>query len=410
MTQTLRVAVRKFEPFERALEDQFAGFRAETGTDAAIEIVSLDLNPLTQTLFAEGGLKDGTWDIAFIVTDWLADAIADGVLTDLTPYMEASPVDDYPDGWVPVLTRSQQVGDAIYGLPYHDGPECLIYRTDWFADPGEQEAFRARFGYPLAVPTTWTQFEDVARHFTRPAEGHFGTLFAAYPDGHNSVYDFCLQLWSRGGDLTDASGAVRLDTEAAIRGLDFYRRMVRDRSLTPPDLEHVDSVKSGEIFASGSIAMMVNWFGFAAVCEQPGCAVKGNVAIAPIPSEPGFPSASLIVYWLLAIGSGSKCKDLAYEFMRYCASAAGDKMTTLAGGIGCRKSTWIDADVNGQIPFYYRLAELHEGTRELPRSRSLPALSHIIDQAVQEAIGTDEPSVAILRRAQQAASDLRLED
>src|ERR687889_317715 len=144
MSDALRVAIRKFEPFESAIVKQYADFQAATGCSLELEPVALDLNPLFETLFAEGGLKDGTWDIAFIVTDWLADAIADGALTDLTPYMETGPVDDY-----------------------HDGPECLIYRTDWFADPGEQETFRAKFGYPLTVPTTWPQFEDVARHFTR---------------------------------------------------------------------------------------------------------------------------------------------------------------------------------------------------------------------------------------------------
>ena len=60
------------------MQEQFAAFRAVTGVDAGIEIVSLDLNPLTRDALREGGLRDGTWDIAFIVTDWLAEAIADG--------------------------------------------------------------------------------------------------------------------------------------------------------------------------------------------------------------------------------------------------------------------------------------------------------------------------------------------
>ena len=74
------------------------------------------------------GLKDGTWDIAFIVTDWIAEAVAEGALLDLGPRMRAQPVPDYPTGWAPSLTRFQSFGDAVYGLPYHDGPECLVYR------------------------------------------------------------------------------------------------------------------------------------------------------------------------------------------------------------------------------------------------------------------------------------------
>lgn len=408
MTTPFRIAIRKFGPFESAIRKQYASFCASTGCQLPLEAVPLDLNPLYDTLFTQDGLKNGTWDVAFIVTDWLAEAVDRGALLNLAPLMAANPVPDYPAGWAPVLTQVQQIGDAIYGLPYHDGPECLIYRRDLFEDPAEQAAYAEQYGEPLAVPTTWQQFERVARFFTRPERGLYGTIFAAYPDGHNTVYDFCLQLWTRGGELTDAEGRPTLDTLPARAALDFYRRLVNDRSVTPPGLTEIDSVKSGERFAAGSIAMMVNWFGFAAVCEQPGCPVKGKVDVAPVPAGEGGRSTSLIVYWLLCVGSGSQHQDTAYAFLRHCASPAMDKLTTLEGGIGCRLSTWADPDVNEAIPFYHRLAELHRATRALPRSRNLPRLVHVIDQAVQRAILTDEPTEDILRRAQQEAASIRL--
>jgi multiple sugar transport system substrate-binding protein len=406
--ETFRVAIRRFGPFETAIAKQWADFQAVTGCSLRLDWESLDLNPLVDSLFTREGLKDGTWDLAFIVTDWLADAVHNQALRDLSPDMRANPVPDYPEGWVPVLTGMQQFGSAVYGLPYHDGPECLIYRTDLFADPVEQAAFAARYGYPLAVPRTWRQFEDVARFFMRPDDGLFGTVFAAFPDGHNTVYDFCLQLWSRGGELTDAEGQPALDAPEAVDALDFYRRMVNDRGVTPPGLEEIDSVKSGELFAAGAVAMMVNWFGFAAVCEQPGCPVKGKTGVTTLPSAEGVPPASLIVYWVLGVAAGSPHPDVAYAFARHCCTPAMDKITTLEGGIGCRLSTWNDPEVNALIPFYSELARLHEGTRTLPRSRKLPALVHVIDEAVQAAITSRETSETILQAAQGRARDLRL--
>lgn len=408
MSEQLRVAVRKFGPFEAAIRAQFADFQQASGCSLDLDSVALDLNPLAETLFVQGGLRDGTWDIAFLATDWIADAVASGSLLDLTPRMREEPVPDYPAGWVPSLTRFQQFGEAVYGLPYHDGPECLIYRHDLFADPTEQAAFAAAYGRPLRVPDTWDAFEQVARFFTRPAEDRYGTIFAAFPDGHNTVYDFCLQLWSRGGELADATGQPTIDTPAAIAALDFYRRLIGDRAVTPPHLETVDSVQSGERFAAGKIAMMVNWFGFAAVCEQPDSAIRGLVDVAPIPAGPGGTGASLNVYWLLAIGAGSRHPDAAYAFLRHVCTPAMDKLATLAGCIGCRRSTWDDPEVATAIPFMPRLAALHEQTRELPRSADLPRLSHIIDEVVQRAILGDEPTATILRDAQTAAAGIRL--
>ncbi len=407
-TDALRIAVRKFEPFERAIERQYKSFQAANGCPLWLEAVPLDLNPLADSLFAQDGLRNGDWDVTFIVNDWLAEAVEREALLDLAPLLREQPIPDYPAGWAPALTGFQQFGDGVYGIPYHDGPECFIYRLDLFEDPAERQAFSAQHGYGLDVPRTWAEFEAIARFFTRPDEGLYGTIFAAFPDGHNTVYDFCLQLWSRGGELTDGAGAVTLDTPPAVAALDFYRRLVNDRAVTPPDLQVIDSVKSGERFAVGEIAMMVNWFGFAAVCEQPGCPVKGKVAVAPIPAGEGGRSASLNAYWLLGIGAGSHHPAEAYAFLRHVASPEMDKLTTLEGGIGCRRSTWQDPEVNAAIPFYHRLAELHEHTRTLPRSRYLPRLVHVIDTAVQRALTGDEPTEAILRDAQIEASAIQL--
>lgn len=404
---TLRVAIRKFGPFESAIQKQYADFQATSGCPLQLEGVALDLNPLYETLFTQNGLRDGTWDIAFIVTDWLAEAVDAGALADLTPFVQSAPPPDYPQGWSPGLTRFQEINGALYGLPYHDGPECFVYRKDLFENPLEQASFASLYKRPLSIPQTWGQFYDIARFFTRPAQGQYGTIFASYPDGHNTVYDFCLQLWSRGGELTDAEGHPALDTPQAYAALDFYRRIVGDRSATHPEPQTIDSVKSGEIFASGKVAMMVNWFGFAAVCEQPGCPVKGKVAVAPLPSGDGG-HASLSVYWLLAIGAGSRHKAEAYDFLRHVTSPAMDKLTTMEGAIGCRLSTWADPEVNAAIPFYHELARLSEHARTLPRSRTLPQLVHVIDTAVQRALSSNTPTATILREAQAEASTIRL--
>ena len=132
---TFRIAIRRFPPFADAIAQQWAAFEAEHQTGLQLVAESLDLNPLVESLFTQGGLKNGDWDIAFVVTDWMADAVGDGALRDIAPDMARLPVPGYPGGWAPALTRVQQFGDAIYGLPYHDGPECLVYRADLVMPP-----------------------------------------------------------------------------------------------------------------------------------------------------------------------------------------------------------------------------------------------------------------------------------
>lgn len=194
-----------------------------------------------------------------------------------------------------------------------------------------------------------------------------------------------------------------LDTSEAREALDFYRELLNDGSAVHPGSRKFDSVKSGSAFADGEIAMMVNWFGFASMAEtHRESKVRGCVAVAPVPGGAG-PRASLNAYWVLGIPSGSAHQDLAWSFLRHCASAEMDKLLTLEGAIGCRKTTWSDADVNAAIPFYHCLEDLHEEARELPRLTHWAELSAVIDRMVLDAIDTSEPSASILRRAQSRA-------
>ena len=405
--EKFRVAIRRFALFESSIRKQWTAFDAMAKTGLILETEALDLHPLSEALFDHEELVRGIWDVAFISTDWLALIHEINSVIDLNPYIRADPPDEYPLGWTPSLLRSQQFGSSVLGVPYHDGPECLIYRKDLFEDPGEQSAYRERFGTPLQVPQTWSEFQRVARFFQRPERGVYGTAFAAYPDGHNTVYDFLLQLWTRGGELFDTSGQLRFVTPQAIDALTFYRSMLQDRAAVHPRCREMDSVQSGLAFAAGEIAMMVNWFGFGAMSETlPDSRVRGCVGISEVPHAEGASSVSLSAYWILSIGAGSPHIDIAYQFLRHCLTAPMDKLLTMEGGIGCRKSTWNDADVNRSIPLYKKLESLHANAREMPRLANWPQIAKIIDQTVWDVIGTTEAIIQVAQRAEFKASQL----
>ena len=44
---------------------------------------------------------------------------------------------------------------------------ALYYQKSLYADPAKAEAFKAKYGYDLAVPETWDQFRDQALDFGR---------------------------------------------------------------------------------------------------------------------------------------------------------------------------------------------------------------------------------------------------
>src|SRR5690606_21095882 len=138
------------------------------------------------------------------------------------------------------------------------------------------------------------------------------------PDGHNAVFDFCIQLWSRGGDLLPDGASIKLDQPLAVEALDFYRSLFTAGKGLHPESANYESVQAGAAFARGEVAMMVNWFGFASWAQiDTASAVKGKVDVAAIPAAEGGMSPSLNVYWLYAIPEGSRYKQQAYDFIRF---------------------------------------------------------------------------------------------
>jgi multiple sugar transport system substrate-binding protein len=407
MSRPLRIAVREFTDFENALAEEIALYR-KLNPEVEFEAVPLDLHRLRAELFEKEGLRSGLWDIGYLVTDWLAEAVEEQVVEDLTPYLRERPIPDWPQGWASSIVEPLHFGNKLYTLPWHDGPEYLIYRTDLFEDAREQVAFRDRFGYDLKPPATWEQFADISHFFTRPAEKLYGTVFAAFPDGHNTLYDFALQLWSRGREFEDKEGNTVLDAPEAAAALDFYRNTILDGSQCYPGANELDSTRSGDVFLSGAVAMMVNWFGFAARCDRSDSPLHGKVAIAPIPADQGKPAVSLSVFWTLGIGVGSKQKQAAFDFLHFLTCPDLDKGIVKHGTVGVRLSTWRDPEVQKQVRAYGKIEEISLRARRLPRSRNLPAFAAILNDVATAALTTHEPSAHILRKAQQRIAEQRI--
>ena len=406
-SKLFRIAVRKYPPFEAAIRAQWEAFEALVQSNLTLDLVPLELSELEKALLTSKGMFVGAWDVCFIPTDWMAHMHALECAVDLRLLLESDPPEDYPHGWHPSLLHLQQIQESVLGVPYHDGPECLIYRRDLFEDEAAKAEFRKSFGRDLTIPRTWAEFHEAARFFHRPDKHLYGTAFAAFPDCHNSVYDFLLQLWSHGGELICPAGDVRFSTPEAEAAITFYRDILSDAAAVHPECQQFDSVAAGLHFAAGEIALMINWFGFATLAHTSNnSAVRGLVDVAEIPASPGCHPVSLNVYWILSIATGSPHREIAWSFLRQTLTPSMDRLTATSGAIGCRRSTWNDPQIRAILPFYERMESLHDRAREIPQREDWPQIAGIIDRLLTAAITSSTPVGDILRTADESYARL----
>jgi len=381
---------REFDGFTRALGQQLALMPDLPARYELIEIAALE------HLVVDGdGATSGAVDVLMLNTDWLPNLIGQRRLLPLDGYLGSAPPDGWPDAWVPPLRELQQSPDgSVYGIPYHDGPVMLLYRTDLYDDPAERHGYETRFGYPLAPAATWDEFADQAQWFTRPAEGRYGTVLAGLPDEHNNIYDLLTQIWARGGDLLTPAGHSALDGETAREAVEFLHGLWHVQRTVDPAAAQWDSVASGAAFAAGDAALMVNWCGFAAMSSEPGSPTHGLIGCAPAPAGPGPHGrrATMNSYWVLAVAAGCRRPAAAYELIRRLAAPDMDVITARSGGTATRRDTWNRPEVRALSPYYAQLEAAHRDSRAIPRDPDWPALAHVLNDmmraVVSDAAGT----------------------
>lgn len=382
MIPRLRLAYRTFAGFQNALSRQIGVFR-EHHSDFEIELVAHDIPTLYAAMVDGDGCRSGDWDLFLCSSDWLPPLMQRGDLLRLDPFLRDRPPQDWPHGWSPSLLSVQTRPDGTYGLPYHDGPEMFMYRGDLFDDPAEREHFSSTYGYALAPPRTWSEFLDIARHFTRPEQNLYGCVLAAMPDGHNSVYDFLIQLWSRGGSVLDGNRAA-FNSRQGHEALSFLYDLVCRYNVTQPEPRTYESVRSGDYYAAGHAAMMWNWCGFAVVADRPESPARGRSRLGLIPRGDGSNGkhVSLTSYWVMTIPRGATDPGLAWEFVRHLTTPEMDLLTATEGAVACRLSTWRDPEIQAAYPCYRLIEETHQRAHTTPGISEYPRINDVLNEEI----------------------------
>ncbi len=125
------------------------------------------------------------------------------------------------------------------------------------------EAFKAKYGYDLAVPKTGRQLRDIAEFFHRPDQKRYG--IAIYTD--NSYDAMAMGVENAIFTLSAASSATTRPTRStasstpteAVAALEAYRELYK---FTPPGWGKTFFVEDNQAITEGLAAMSMNFFAF----------------------------------------------------------------------------------------------------------------------------------------------------
>ena len=232
LAQELTIFWAEWDP-ANYLQELVNEYEAETGVQVTVE--TTPWQDFQTKAFTEFNARGSAYDMVVGDSQWLGAASEAGHYVDLTEFFNKHNLSEVmAPATVKYYAEYPAESGKFWAIPAEGDAVGWSYRKDWFEDPAEMEAFKAKYGYDLDVPKTWAELRDIAEFFHRPDENRYG--IAIYTD---NSYDGLVMgvenaIFSYGGELGDyANYEVDgiINSEQNVKALELYRELY---TYTPP--------------------------------------------------------------------------------------------------------------------------------------------------------------------------------
>lgn len=236
--------------------------------------------------------------------------------------------------------QNSTVDGRLVQLPRHSDISNLYYIKSLYEDADNQAGFKAEYGYDLAPPETWDQVKDHAMFFA-DAPTFYGTQFVGKDEAITGR--FYELLVANGGALFDADWNPTFNSAAGVEAVNFFKDLYDAKAVPAGSLNYLwDDTGLG--FASGTVALNLDWAGWASFFNDPeNSKIAGDIGLVRAPKG----SAGIRTGWsgshTFSITSTCDNVEAAASFVTFLTSHDSQMVEATAGLLPTRAAVWDDA-------------------------------------------------------------------
>ncbi|WP_081161161.1 ABC transporter substrate-binding protein [Ensifer aridi] len=330
------------------------------------------------------------------------------VYTDLSALIPKEEI----EGFVPTNIEASTLGGKLVMLPRAQfDVSALYYQKSLYADEAKKQAFKEKYGYELAPPDTWQQVADQAAFFSNPPD-FYGTQFAGKEEAINGR--FYEMLVAEGGEYLDADGKPAFNSEAGVRALDWFVNLYKAKAVPAGTTNYLwDDLGQG--FASGTIAVNLDWPGWASFFNDPKSSkIAGNVGVKVQPAGSSGKHTGWSGHHGFSVTESCANKEAAASLIWFLTNEDSQKLEASAGPLPTRTAVWEWAINEAQNDAYKKevLSAFQQAAQHafpVPQTPSWIEISNAVYPELQAAILGDKTSKQALDDAAAKATQI-LED
>ena len=248
--------------------------------------------------------------------------------------------EDVLAGFQPLALANSTVEGRLVQLPRHSDISNLYYQKPLYEDAGNQAAFKDKYGYDLAPPETWDQFKDQAIFFANPPE-FYGTQYVGKDEAITGR--FYELLVAEGGALFDDKWNPTFNSEAGVRAVQWFKDLY-DANAVPQGVLNYLWDDTGLGFASGTVALNLDWAGWASFFNDPeNSKVAGNIGLVRAPVGSGGKRTGWSGSHTFSITETCDNKAAAASFITFLTDHERQMIEARTGLLPTRAAVWDDA-------------------------------------------------------------------
>jgi multiple sugar transport system substrate-binding protein len=349
-SQELTIFWAEWDP-ANYLQELANEYEKETGVKVTVETTPW---PDFQTkAFTEFNAKGSAYDMVVGDSQWIGAASEAGHYVDLSEFFAKHKLTEtMAPATVKYYAEYPAASGKYWSVPAEGDAVGWSYRKDWFEDPKEMEAFKAKYGYDLAPPADFKQLRDIAEFFHRPDEKRYG--IAIYTDNSYDALVMGVEnaIFSYGGELGDyatykVDGIINSDKN--VQALELYKELY---GFTPPGWAKAFFIEDNQAITENLAAMSMNYFAFfpALVNEASNPNAKNTGFFANPPGPTGEQFAALGGQGI-SIVNYSENKEEAFKFLEWFIKDETQKKWAALGGYTCNKAVLESPEFQNATPY-----------------------------------------------------------
>lgn len=376
----------------------------EKATGAKVNILSkknhFDLDKEIKSDIASNSI---TWCVASNHTSFAPQY--PGIYVDLNTLLPKEEI----AAFVPSVINASTLDGKLVMLPRAQfDVSALYYQKSLYQDEAKKKAYKDKYGVDLVPPDTFDEMARQAEFFANPPD-FYGTEYAGKEEAINGR--FYEMLVADGGEYLDKDGKPAFNSEAGVQALDWFVNLYKAKAVPAGTTNYLwDDLGQG--FASGTVALDLDWPGWAGFFNDPKSSkVAGNVGVKVQPKGSSGKRSGWSGAHGFSVTENCAHKDAAASLVWWLTNEDSQKLEASAGPLPTRTAVW-EWDIAQAKSDPYKtevLQAFQEAAKNafpVPRTPEWIEISNAVYPELQKAILGDKTSKQALDDAAAKATQI----